>query len=79
MRGSRGPRINGIALNALRRVRNESLVDVSARSGVDHSYISRLERGERRYPAMRITCALASALEVPVEALLAVEVIGAVK
>lgn len=79
VRGSRGPRINGVALQALRRARQESLVDVSVRSGVDHSYISRLERGERRYPAIRITSALAQALDVPVEALLAAEVIGVAK
>lgn len=79
MRGSRGPRINGVALQALRKARQESLVALSTRSGVDHSYISRLERGERQYPAIRITSALAEALDVPVEALLAVEDIRVAK
>lgn len=44
---------------------------LAKKAGLNHSYVSRLESGQRRYPAPRITKALADALGVPMAAILA--------
>lgn len=70
MSSKRGPKINGHAVRAIRLAAGDSQVVLATRAGLDHSYVSRLERGQRCYPAPRITKALADALGVPMAAIL---------
>lgn len=58
------------ALRAIRQLAGLTQVDLGKESGVDASYISRIEAGQRKWPAPRVTKALAAALGVPVTALL---------
>jgi DNA-binding XRE family transcriptional regulator len=76
VRAARGPKLNRHALRALRLETGLTQVGLSRRSGVDDTYISRLEAGRRCWPAIRITEALATALDVPTEALLAADLNG---
>ncbi|MDG4790388.1 helix-turn-helix transcriptional regulator [Micromonospora sp. WMMD1102] len=60
-------------MRALRLETGLTQVALARRSGVDDTYISRLEAGRRVWPAIRITQALAAALNVPTDALLAAD------
>jgi transcriptional regulator with XRE-family HTH domain len=67
----RGPRINGHAVRALRIAQGLSQVSLSRQAGLDHSYLSRIERAQRCHPAPWVTKALADTLGVPMAAILA--------
>lgn len=67
----RGPRINGHAVRALRVAQGFSQVSLAAAAGLDHSYLSRIERAQRCHPAPTVTKGLADALGVPMVAILA--------
>lgn len=71
MSSLRGPKINGHAVRAIRIAQGVSQVELAERSGLNHSYISRLERGQRCHPAPGITKKLAEALGVPMAGILA--------
>ncbi|WP_353057240.1 helix-turn-helix transcriptional regulator [Brevibacillus sp. MER 51] len=55
----------GLLLKKVRGNQNMSLREVEQRSGVSASYLSRLERGERRSPGLTVVFKLAHALNVP--------------
>lgn len=71
MRSLRGPRINGHAVRAIRIAQGKSQVKLATQSDLDHSYVSRIESGQRCHPTPEITKRLAEALGVPMAALLA--------
>lgn len=70
-RGRRGPQLAGSRLRALRVRAGWSLADLGRLAGTNASYLSRLERGIRCWPHPRVTTALARALDVDLEELLA--------
>jgi transcriptional regulator with XRE-family HTH domain len=61
----------GEAIRGQRHVLGLTLVEVAARAGLSHPFLSQLERGLAR-PSMRSLTAIASALETSAQALLAV-------
>ena len=67
----RGPKINAHAVKALRVAQGLSQVSLARKAGLDHSYLSRIERAQRCHPAPSVTKALAEALGVPMAAILA--------
>lgn len=71
MRSARGPRINAIALAAIRERSGQTQTQLAAAASLSPSHVSRLEAGKRKWPSLRVTRALAEALDVPVSALLA--------
>lgn len=71
MRGARGPRINPHSLYGCRIQAQYTLARLSEVSGVDRSYLSRLERGQRQYPAPEVVDKIADALGVSRVSLLA--------
>lgn len=58
-------------LRTLRRTRGLTQAELAARAGVDRSYVSLLERGQRWNPSREVLTALARVLEVPLDAFLA--------
>jgi transcriptional regulator with XRE-family HTH domain len=71
MSSNRGPRINRHAVRAIRIAQGKSQVKLAALSGLDHSYLSRIESGQRCHPAPDVTLRIAKALDVEMAALLA--------
>ncbi|MFF0860926.1 helix-turn-helix domain-containing protein [Nonomuraea sp. NPDC003560] len=63
-------RVNGHAMRALRRLSGKTQLDLARMGGVTHSYISRLERGERLGCTHEVLERLAAALGVPISALI---------
>lgn len=81
MRSARGPRFNGVALEAIRVRRGVSQTELSQLTQtrghrVSACHISRLETGSRKWPSLKITRALADALGVEVNTLITVDQIG---
>lgn len=81
MRSARGPRFNGVALEAIRLKCGVSQTELSESTKarghkVSPSHISRLESGARKWPSLKITRALADALGVEVNALITVDHVG---
>lgn len=66
----RGPKINGRTIRALRIAHGLSQVGLAKAAQLDHSYVSRIERGQRCHPAPAVTLALANALGVDMAAIL---------
>lgn len=67
----RGPAINHHALQAFRKQLGLTQVELGGLVGTHPAHISRIEAGERRRPSLALTSALATALNVPIQALLA--------
>ncbi|WP_329426873.1 helix-turn-helix transcriptional regulator [Streptosporangium sp. NBC_01495] len=67
----RRPKINRHAVRALRLSQGFSQVKLASRAGLDNSYVSRIESGQRLHPAPDVTLRLAEALGVPMAALVA--------
>lgn len=66
-------RVNGPALRAFRYVSGKTQVALAVEAGANHSYISRLERGERLGCTREVLENLAAALGVPMPALVAAD------
>lgn len=66
----RGPKINAHAVRAIRLAQGKSQVTLAREAQLDHSYVSRLEAGQRCHPAPGVLKQLAEALGVPMTALL---------
>ncbi|WP_372455683.1 helix-turn-helix domain-containing protein [Nonomuraea sediminis] len=66
-------RVNSHALRALRRLSGKTQADLALEGQVTHSYISRLERGQRLGCTSDVLQRLAVALGVPVSALVAAD------
>lgn len=66
-------RVNGPALRAFRYVSGKTQVALAVEAGANHSYISRLERGERLGCTHEVLEKLAIALGVPMPALVAAD------
>lgn len=62
-------RINPYALRAHRRASGERQLDIAEVAGLDHTTISRLERGERQTLPMDVIGRIADHFGVPVSAL----------
>ncbi|KIN54414.1 helix-turn-helix domain-containing protein [Bacillus subtilis] len=60
----------GSTLRFWREKRGLSLQDMYERTGVSNSYISRLEKGERKAPSIPISAKIANALDIPLSLLL---------
>lgn len=75
-RGARGPRIDGQELRDRRILAGLSQGELARLARVDQGHLSRLENGERLYPAPRVTKAIAAALRIPMTALFAAEQAG---
>lgn len=60
--------VHGPALRAIRQKSYKSLRDVSRASGVDPSYLAKLERGVNSNATSEVIERVAAALDVPVEA-----------
>lgn len=58
-------------LRNLRLARGLTQAELAARAGVDRSYVSRLERGQRANPSQDVLAALARVLGVPLDSFLA--------
>lgn len=67
-------KVDDSALSAIRRLAGKTQVELAAAAGVNHSYISRLERGLRLGCAREVLEALARELQVPTSALIAAKV-----
>lgn len=63
----------GQRLRALRRAQGLALAELARRAGVSASYLSRVERGARGMPGVPVLRRLASALHMPLEALIGLE------
>lgn len=64
--------VDGYRLRAIREAAALTQIELSRRSGVSQSNISGMERGRLRLPSYRSVRKLATALDVPVQDLLAV-------
>lgn len=69
-------RVNGHALRALRHLSGKTQEGLAQEGQINHSYISRLERGERLGCNHDVLERIARALDVPVEALIAARAPG---
>lgn len=60
---------NGALIRELRTEQGHTLRDLAETAGVDHAYLSRVERGQAT-PTLRWIAAIASAYQIPVEVLM---------
>jgi transcriptional regulator with XRE-family HTH domain len=61
----------GRAIRRLRQAQHLSLEDLAFKASMDHTYLSKIERGKGN-PSWRIVCALARALDIGLYALVRV-------